>query len=107
VTTGEIDLIVKKDDLIVFIEVKTRTTSLYGSPEESINTVRVNRIRKVARYFLKEFKGSGDYDIRFDIISILADRKKLKRLSWEDTDGSKIVSISDHCCTIEHIIDAF
>jgi len=50
VNTGEIDLIVKKDDLIVFIEVKTRTTSLYVSSEESINTVRVDRIRKVARY---------------------------------------------------------
>jgi len=40
-------------------------TQQYGSPEESINAARVNRIRKVARYFLKRFSGSRDYDIRF------------------------------------------
>lgn len=107
VAIGEIDLIAKEDDIIVFIEVKTRTNQRYGSPEESINTVRVNRIRKVARYFLKGFKGSGDYDIRFDIISILVDRKRLKRLSGKDTDSSKVISMPDKCYTIDHIINAF
>ncbi|HAJ94839.1 MAG TPA: YraN family protein, partial [Actinobacteria bacterium] len=106
VPMGEIDLIAKKDNIIVFIEVKTRTNQRYGNPEESINIARVGRIRKVAQYFLKGFKGSGDYDIRFDIISILADRKKLERLSGKETDCSKIAGMSDQYCTIEHIIDA-
>ena len=107
VPPGEIDLIAKKDDIIIFAEVKTRTTNQYGCPEESINTARVNRIRKVAQYFLKGFKGGENYDTRFDIVSILADRRKLERLSGNDTGNSKISSISDQYCTIEHIINAF
>jgi len=107
VSAGEIDIIAEKEDTVVFVEVKTRTTQQYGRPEESINTARVRRIRKVARYFLKGFKGSGGYDIRFDIISILTDRKRLERLSGKDHDIHRLARISGHYCIIEHIVDAF
>ncbi len=107
VIAGEIDIIAKKEDMIVFVEVKTRTTDRYGRPEESINAARVGRIRKVARYFLKGFKGSSGYDIRFDIISILADRKRLERLSGKGNDACRLAHISDQYCKIEHIMDAF
>ncbi|MCD4670372.1 MAG: YraN family protein [Actinomycetia bacterium] len=107
VVTGEIDIIAEKDDTVVFVEVKTRTTQQYGRPEESINNVKVNRIRKVAQYFLKRYDYTQDHDIRFDIVSILADRKRLERLSGKEHDTRRLVSISDHYCTIEHIADAF
>lgn len=107
VYAGEIDIIAKKEDAVVFVEVKTRTTAQYGRPEESINTARVNRIRKVAQYFLKRYDHIQDHDIRFDIISILADRKRLGRFSGNDHDIRRLARSTDHYCTIEHIVDAF
>ncbi len=107
VSAGEIDIIAEKEDTVVFVEVKTRTTEWYGRPEESINTARVRRIRKVARYFLREYDHMQDHDIRFDIISILADRKRLGRLSGKGHDIRRFACIPDDYCTIEHIVDAF
>ena len=106
-STGEIDLIAKKNDMLVFIEVKTRTNQQYGLPEESINIARANRIRKVALCFISDPKGNRNSDIRFDIISILADRKKLEGIIKTNDDDSKIANKSDLYCTIDHIIDAF
>lgn len=104
---GEIDLIAEKNDMLVFIEVKTRTNQQYGLPEESINTARANRIRKVALCFLSDSKGNRNSDIRFDIISILADRKKLEGIIKINDDDNEVANKSDQYCAIDHIMDAF
>ena len=67
--SGEIDIIAKKDSVVAFIEVKTRKSTLYGEPEESIDFLKVKRIRKSANYFIC-FKNLGDFDFSFDVISI-------------------------------------
>ena len=49
---GEIDLIVKDHDELVFVEVKTRGQLLYGTPGEAVNKQKKNHIYHVAEYYL-------------------------------------------------------
>ena len=49
---GEIDIICEKDGIIYFVEVKTRTCSTFGEPEESVNEVKQHRMKKTAEFFL-------------------------------------------------------
>lgn len=65
---GEIDLIVQKDNLLVFVEVKARTNAGYGHPEEAVNVKKEEMIIKTADQYLIEKNWQGL--IRFDIISI-------------------------------------
>lgn len=65
---GEIDIIARKDNLLLFVEVKTRTTINYGYPEEAVSAKKAGLIIDAADYFIH--KTSWNFNIRFDIISI-------------------------------------
>ena len=67
---GEIDIIAKKDGIIVFVEVKTRTTLSYGHPFESINAQKLSKMQKAAFYYLKEKKPKYKA-IRLDGIAVI------------------------------------
>ena len=67
---GEIDIVAKQNNVIVFVEVKTRTNTKFGLPRESVTHYKQNKIRAVATCFLKENKLT-DIPVRFDVIDIL------------------------------------
>ena len=67
---GEIDIICSRDQVIVFVEVKTRTSTSYGSPEESITRSKQEHIRKVALIYLESYPHPFK-EMRFDVIGIL------------------------------------
>ena len=69
---GEIDIIAKKDDIIVFVEVKDRQTKRYGMPREAITPYKQNKIRVVATQYLMS-KRLTNSKVRFDCIEILGD----------------------------------
>lgn len=70
----EIDLIVKKEDLVVFIEVKYRNNTSYWIPEESITPNKLRKCRKTVEYYV--VKKKLDFEkIRFDVITILKGEK--------------------------------
>ncbi|MDD6920021.1 MAG: YraN family protein [Eubacteriales bacterium] len=66
---GEIDIIAKKGNKLIFTEVKSRTSDQYGLPRESINNKKITTIRKVAAIYLSS-KNIDDYDISFDVIEV-------------------------------------
>lgn len=66
---GEIDIIAKDGNFLVFIEVKKRNQSTYGSALESITIKKVNALRKAAEGYLYVNKIT-DIPCRFDIIAI-------------------------------------
>lgn len=68
---GEIDLVMKQDLTIVFIEVKTRKTDRFGSPEESITRGKQKRLRKTCLAYLQE-SDYEDRDWRIDVVAIEA-----------------------------------
>jgi len=67
---GEIDIIAKdEENTIVFVEVKTRTTTQYGEPSEAVNQTKKDHILKTAKYYLYSNKIT-ESNIRFDIIEV-------------------------------------
>lgn len=65
---GEIDLIVKDGQVIVFVEVKYRSSDDYGSPKEAITNDKIKKIIKAAEYFIVKNNVNSLY--RFDVVSI-------------------------------------
>ncbi|MBI1223041.1 MAG: YraN family protein [Bacteroidetes bacterium] len=65
---AEIDLICGRDEELVFIEVKTRSSDYFGEPETFVQRPKKNRMEKAAIHFLEKL--SGAYSLRFDIISV-------------------------------------
>ncbi|AFV11257.1 endonuclease [Thermacetogenium phaeum DSM 12270] len=66
---GEIDLIMKDGQNLVFIEVKTRRSDSYGAPQEAVGPLKQAKIRKLARYYLMT-KGIREQQVRFDVVAI-------------------------------------
>lgn len=69
---GEIDIIAKEKEIIVFVEVKTRASCKFGCPMEVVTPYKQNKIRGVANYYLM-LNGQSENDVRFDVIEILDD----------------------------------
>lgn len=72
---GELDLVLGRDDEIVFCEVKTRTSSRFGTPGEAVGRAKRRRIRGLAVAWLEANGRSGR--LRFDVASVLAGRVDL------------------------------
>jgi putative endonuclease len=68
---GEIDIIAKDGETIVFIEVKTRASHLFGSPKMAVTSQKQKKISMVALLYLKSTKQSSAR-ARFDVVSILS-----------------------------------
>jgi len=66
---GEIDLIAKNKNKIIFFEVKTRTNLNFGYPEESVNNLKVLKLKKLANFFAVS-ENMHNPDMQFDVISI-------------------------------------
>lgn len=73
---GEIDIISKKDEYIVFIEVKTRTNYAFGSPSEAVDNLKQKHIYKSARYYLYKTKQLEAF-VRFDVIEVYISKNKI------------------------------
>lgn len=69
----EIDIIAFHDDTLVFIEVKTRGSLLFGHPVLSVTPLKKKRIMDVARSFMIH-RSLHDRPVRFDVITVLVTR---------------------------------
>ena len=67
---GEIDIIAKDKNEIVFIDVKSRSNKLFGIPSEAVTKQKIKHLFRTARYFLYKNKMINEY-IRFDVVEIL------------------------------------
>lgn len=66
---GEIDIIAEYKKQIVFVEVKTRTSTKYGRASEAVNSHKQHKIRNVATSFLMK-KHWMERQVRFDVIEV-------------------------------------
>jgi putative endonuclease len=68
---GEIDLIVHKEETLVFVEVKLRRSTGFGDPLEAVTARKQATIRSLAEQYLAE--NQPDFEtVRFDVVGILA-----------------------------------
>ena len=66
---AEIDIIALDDSTLVFVEVKFRSGSGYGTPSEAVDQEKRERIRRAARAFA-EWRGVPDLPARFDLVAL-------------------------------------
>jgi len=88
---AEIDIIAKEGEVLVFVEVKTRSDDYMGRPAEFVTPHKENLLADAATVYMEQI--NHDWEIRFDIIGIVI------RKSQSKPNGEQI--------EIEHIKDAF
>jgi putative endonuclease len=66
---GEIDLIARQGKTVVIVEVKTRKSTRFGSPQEAVSAAKQDKLRRLADYYLKEKRLNGA-TVRFDVVAI-------------------------------------
>jgi putative endonuclease len=67
---GEVDLILRDGDDVVFCEVKTRRSARFGTPAEAIGFAKVARLRRLAARWLAE-SAAHPREVRFDVVAVL------------------------------------
>jgi putative endonuclease len=65
---AEIDLIIRRDDWTIFVEVKTRSSIAYGQPEEFVDEFKARKIFEAAEEYI--FSTNWPGHVRFDVVSI-------------------------------------
>ncbi len=80
---GEIDIIAKQEEYLVFIEIRFRSSVANGYPEESVTKRKQNRIIQSARYYMYKMRLSEDTPVRFDVVAILGTRFRLIKNAFE------------------------
>jgi len=80
---GEIDLILRKDELLVFVEVKLRRGIGFGNPLEAVTLQKQTTLRSLAEQYLSDH--DPDFDtVRFDVVGILVDGNEVRVSHVED-----------------------
>lgn len=79
---AEVDIIAFKNDVVVFIEVKTRSTDYFGEPEDSVTSKKQKMIIDAADHYAQKL--DFEVELRFDIISIIKTEKTAQLKHIED-----------------------
>ena len=73
--TGEVDIIAKDGNTLVFIEVKTRSSLLFGQPFEAVTERKQTQLNRIALDYMTRNKITNQA-ARFDVVSILIEKNK-------------------------------
>ena len=71
---GEIDILALKDQILIFVEVKTRTSTAFGNPENSIDARKLNHMKASALYYAQKNGFAGTWQC--DAIAIFRSNSK-------------------------------
>ena len=79
---AEVDIIAKRNDLLIAVEVKTRSTADFGDPQEFVKPKQIRRLVKAVDQFVAD--NDLDVEVRFDIIAIVKNRERYEIEHLED-----------------------
>jgi putative endonuclease len=69
---GELDIVARDGSVLVFVEVKTRSSTAFGDPAEAVTAVKSARLRRVAVQWLSAHREQArGAEVRFDVVSIV------------------------------------
>lgn len=74
---GEIDLIMKDRDCLVFVEVKSRKSAAFGHAESYVNQTKQKKIIKTACLYLQAKHYKHTHPFRFDVLSISGEKHQI------------------------------
>ncbi len=81
---GEIDIVARDGDILVFVEVKARSSPGYGGPEAAVGPAKRRRLVSVARCFLSATR--CELASRFDVVAIEEDEVRVVRDAFQVED---------------------
>lgn len=76
---GEIDIIAKFKNEIIFVEVKSRFSKDYGLACEAVDYKKILKITSVAKYYIL-VNNIKNFEIRFDVVEVYFDEKKINHI---------------------------
>lgn len=79
---AEVDIIAKKGDVLIAVEVKTRSSIYYGNPQEFVNSKKIQLLVLAIDNYVNE--NDLDVEIRFDIIAVIKGQNSFKIEHIED-----------------------
>lgn len=90
---GEIDIIARDNETLVFVEVKTRLQKTFGNPEDAVDNRKQAQIGKIAMVYLME-KDLKEKDCRFDVVAVFkagtkTEIRHIEDAFWLDPDKSE------------------
>ena len=79
---SEIDLITRKSGVLVFVEVKTKTSNAFGDPEVAVDEKKAAKVMEGAQAYIEAIDWQGN--IRFDVVSVLIEVSGHRIQHFED-----------------------
>jgi len=77
---GEVDIIAEKDDFLIFIEVRTRSSSSFGTPEESVTPSKIEKLIALAQTYIETHEDLPS-SWRIDVVAVeLTPKGKVSRV---------------------------
>lgn len=83
--SGEIDLIARDGNSLVFIEVRSRSKELFGLPEETVNHTKRRKILLTAQHYLA--RHPTNLDVRFDVVALSGGQLRLYKDAFQCDDS--------------------
>ncbi len=83
---GEIDIVAFHGSILVFVEVRTRTGSSFGTPEESITAEKLNHLKRTALFYMQSRYGQ-EVTCRFDLIAVQLERESMALINLRHYRG--------------------
>ncbi len=78
---GEIDIIARHRGWLVFVEVKTRRSSAFGTPQEAVGSRKQRQIIRTAQWYLQQPGKQGRLQPRFDVLAVLCQSDGTARIT--------------------------
>ena len=79
---AEVDIIAQKEDVLAIIEVKTRSTTDFGNPQDFVKPKQIKNLVKAVDEYVTV--NNLEVDVRFDIIAIVKEKQEFKIEHLED-----------------------
>lgn len=79
VRRGEVDLVCREGEVLCFVEVRSRSSSAHGGPEETIDRRKARRVVAAAHDWMLR-NGGADHEIRFDVVAVTFSSEGLPRV---------------------------
>lgn len=90
----DLDLVVTKEGTTVFVEVKTRTTDFFGTPEEAVDNEKIHNLMAAAQAYMVRNDVIGP--VRFDVIAIVGKEEPFQITHFVDAFNPLSVNFRRH-----------